>query len=110
MKISQMSCTEILIISLTIMSSIGLTTYFYDTRTSGHQAHEAQKQVLTERAIAFEKAKNSLIDLITQHMKSPIFKEKSIRVSSKNVSARAVQMLPPKMLDILRRVGYFKKI
>ena len=82
MKISRMSCTEILIISLTIMSSIGLTTYFYDTRTSGHQAHEAQKQVLTERAIAFEKAKNSLIDLITQHMKSPIFKEKSIRVLS----------------------------
>ena len=39
--------------------------------------HEAQKQVLTERAIAFEKAKNSLIDLITEHMKSPIFKEKA---------------------------------
>ena len=52
MKISHMSCTEILIISLTVTSCIGLITYFHDTRTSGQQAYEAQKQVLTERANA----------------------------------------------------------
>ena len=82
MKISQMSCTEILIVSLTVTSSIGLMTYFNDTRTSGRQAYEAQKQVLTERANAFSEAKNSLIISITQHLKSPEFKEKSIKVLS----------------------------
>ena len=82
MKISHMSCTEILIISLTVTSGIGLITYFHDTRTSCQQAYEAQKQVLTERANAFSEAKNSLIDLITRHMKSPLFKEKSIKILS----------------------------
>ena len=82
MKISNMSCTEILIVSLTVTSSVGLLTYFSDTRTTGHQAYEAQKQVLTERATAFTEAKKSLIDLISQHLKNPEFKEKSIKVLS----------------------------
>ena len=82
MKISHMSCTEILIVSLTVTSSIGLLTYFSDTRTSGHRAYDAQKQVLTERATAFTEAKKSLIDLINQHLKNPEFKEKSIKVLS----------------------------
>ena len=77
-----MSCTEILIVSLTVTSSIGLLTYLSDTRTSGHEAYDAQKQVLTERATAFTKAKKSLIKLINQHLNSTEFKGKSIKVLS----------------------------
>jgi len=82
MRISRMSCTEILIVSLTVTSSIGLLTYLSDTRTSGHEAYDAQKQVLTERATAFTKAKKSLIKLINQHLNSTEFKGKSIKVLS----------------------------
>ena len=78
MKISQISCTEILIVSITVTSSIGLATYFHDTRTFGQQAYEAQKQVLTKRANALTEAKISLIESITQHIKSREFREKSI--------------------------------
>ena len=77
-----MSCTEILIVSLTVTSSIGLLTYLSDTRTSGHEAYDAQKQVLTERATAFTKAKKSLIKLINQHLNSTEFKGKSIKILS----------------------------
>jgi|TARA_B100002051_G_C16741399_1_gene644538 hypothetical protein len=91
MKISHMSCTEILIVSLTVTSSIGLLTYFSDTRTSGHQAYDEQKQVLTERATAFTEAKKSLIDLISQHLKNPEFKEKSIKVLSSKKRLRPVR-------------------
>ena len=82
MKISHISCTEILIVSLTVTSSIGLMAYFNDTRASGRQAYEEQKQVLTERAKAFAEAKDSLLISITQHLKSPEFKEKSVKVLS----------------------------
>ena len=82
MKISQISCTEILIVSITVTSSIGLATYFHDTRTFGQQAYEAQKQVLTKRANALTEAKISLIESITQHIKSREFREKSIKVLS----------------------------
>ena len=77
-----MSCTEILIVSLTVTSSIGLLTYFSDTRTSGHQAYVTQKKILTERATAFTEAKRALIDSINQHLKSREFKGKSIKILS----------------------------
>ena len=77
-----MSSTEILIVSLTVTSSMGLLTYLSDSRTSGHEAYDAQKQDLTERAKAFTKAKKSLIKLINQHLNSTELKGKSIKVLS----------------------------
>ena len=82
MNISRISCSEILIISLSVTGSIGLVTYYGDTNAIGRQAYEEQKQVLTKRAEAFADAKNILLLSIIEHLDSPGFKEQSIKILS----------------------------
>ena len=82
MNISHVSCSEILIISLSVTGSIGLVTYYSDTNAVGRQAYEEQKQVLIDRAEAFVDAKDTLLLSIADHLNSPGFKEQSIKILS----------------------------
>ena len=82
MNISHVSCSEILIISLSVTGSIGLVTYYSDTNAVGRQAYEEQKQVLIDRAEDFVDAKDTLLLSIADHLNSPGFKEQSIKILS----------------------------
>ena len=82
MNISHISCSEILIVSLTVTGSIGLITYYSDSNALGQQAYREQKQILTERGQAFTDAKNTLFSSLTEHLNSPNFKEKSVQILS----------------------------
>ena len=82
MNILRISCSEILIVSLTFTGSIGLVIYYSDSNSSSRQAYIEQEQLLTKRAEAFVDAKNRLLLSITEHLKSPGFKEQSIKILS----------------------------
>ena len=82
MNISHISCSEILIVSLTVTGSIGLITYYSDSNALGQQAYREQKQILTKRGQAFTDAKNTLLSSLIEHLNSPNFKEKSVQILS----------------------------
>ena len=82
MKMRNYSCTEILIVSLSITGSIGLITYYGETQNLGREAYQAQKNVLTSRADLFKNAKESLISTIINHLGDPEFQDQTINVLS----------------------------
>ena len=89
MNISHISCSEILIVSLTVTGSIGLITYYSDSNALGQQAYREQKQILTERGQAFTDAKNTLLSSLIEHLNSHNFKEKSIQQSIQASSSQS---------------------
>lgn len=89
---SKTSCTEFLIISLSVTSTIALATYVASSNSIGRQAFANQSEILNKRAAAFTEAKTDLLDSIKSHLKTPNFKQQSIEILSSTKRFRPGQI------------------
>ena len=99
MTITKPSCTEFLIISLSVTSTIALATYVVGANAIGKQAYTDQSEILTKRADYFTKAKNDLLESITNHLEKPNFKQQSIQILSSTKRFRPGQVAAKEELN-----------